>query len=389
MTERILFVDDDSNILSAYQRQLRKEFHIETAEGGELGLAAIDKGTQYAVIVADMKMPGMDGVQFLQKVRKRTPDSVRIMLTGNADQQTAIEAINQGSIFRFLTKPCPHDILEKTLTAGIEQYRLITAEKDLLERTLKGSIKVLTDVLSLVNPTAFGCASRVQRLIHTLSAELKVKNSWKIEIAAMLSQLGCITISEDILTKRYNGGNLTEQELQAFNTHPQIASSLISSIPRMEDVAEIIAYQQKCFDGSGIPLNNKCGEEIPLGARMLKLIIDFDSLIATGMDDAHAFEVIRKRFGWYDETIVKALKNNITVESNYNIRFVNAHELAKNMIFAEDIKGSSGSILVTKGQDVTPLLRLRLIGLVQNKDIQEPIKVFVPVKSNEAPEIKL
>lgn len=178
MTEKILCVDDEPNVLNAYQRALRKEFQIETAVGGAPGLAAIDSQGPYAVIVTDMQMPGMDGIQFLAQVKEKSPDSIRIMLTGNADQHTAIEAVNEGNIFRFLTKPCPPEVLAKTLKAGLQQYRLVMVEKELLEKTLRSSIQVLTDILSLVNPTAFSRASRVQRLVCALAAKLQIEQAW-------------------------------------------------------------------------------------------------------------------------------------------------------------------------------------------------------------------
>jgi DNA-binding NtrC family response regulator len=128
-------VDHEENILLAYQRQLRKEFQIETALGGGPAPEAIAQRGPYAVIVSDMRMPGMDGVQFLSKVKERAPDSVRMMLTGNNDLQTAMQAVNEGNSFRFLTKPCTPETLAKALEAGLEQYRLITAERELLEKT--------------------------------------------------------------------------------------------------------------------------------------------------------------------------------------------------------------------------------------------------------------
>ena len=106
MTTRVLCVDDDSNILLGYQRALRKQFQIEVALGGAEGLAAVRNRGPYAVIVADMRMPDMNGVELLAQVREIAPDTVRMMLTGNADQQTALVAVNQGHIFRFMTKPC-------------------------------------------------------------------------------------------------------------------------------------------------------------------------------------------------------------------------------------------------------------------------------------------
>ena len=118
----------------------------------------VEQKGPYAVVVSDMRMPGMDGIQVLTSIKGRWPDTVRVMLTGNADMQTAINAINEGSIFRFLNKPCSKEAMGKTLTAALVQFRLVTAEKVLLEQTLTGAVQVLTEVLSLVNPAAFSCA---------------------------------------------------------------------------------------------------------------------------------------------------------------------------------------------------------------------------------------
>jgi response regulator RpfG family c-di-GMP phosphodiesterase len=234
MLEKILCVDDEPNILQAYERALRKDFHIETAADGELALELIKSGGPYAVIVSDMRMPGMDGVQLLASARALAPETVRIMLTGNADQHTASEAVNEGHIFRFLNKPCTPETLKTSLLAGIQQYHLIRAEKDLLEKTLIGSLQMVTDILSMVNPTAFGRASRVRRLVKQLSAILKAEDAWQIEIAAMLSQIGCVTVPEETLTRAYEGKYLTTDELQMIENSPKVGHDLISRIPRLE-----------------------------------------------------------------------------------------------------------------------------------------------------------
>src|ERR1039457_2934499 len=156
MSTKILFVDDDANILAGHQRTLRKDFTLDVALGGEQGLVMILTKGPYAVIVADMQMPGMNGIEFLMKAETKAPDTVRMMLTGNADQKTSVDAVNRGHVFRFLTKPCEPETLMQTLNAGLKQYRLITAERELLEKTLHGSIKVLADVLSLIDPLSFG-----------------------------------------------------------------------------------------------------------------------------------------------------------------------------------------------------------------------------------------
>jgi len=132
MKEKILFVDDDPEILECYKRTLQKTFEIDTANGGEEGLKLIAERGPYAVVVADMEMPGMSGSAFLARVREQTPETVRMMLTGHTDIQTATTAVNQGHIFRFLTKPCPLDVILAALQAGINEYRQTITKRDVI-----------------------------------------------------------------------------------------------------------------------------------------------------------------------------------------------------------------------------------------------------------------
>ena len=138
-------------------------FAIDTATSGSDALARLSEGGPYAVVISDMRMPGMDGAQLLSRVHKISPNTVHVMLTGNADLDTAIVAVNDGAIFRFLTKPCEVDLLKRAITTYLVQYRLIVAEKELLENTLMGSIKMLTDILCIANPPAFSRALRIRR----------------------------------------------------------------------------------------------------------------------------------------------------------------------------------------------------------------------------------
>jgi ActR/RegA family two-component response regulator len=240
MPETILLVDDDANLLAGFRRSLGREFPLDIANGGHEALKMTTERGPYAVVVSDMRMPIMDGLQFLSKIRAQWPDTIRIMLTGNADMGTAINAINEGSIFRFLTKPCGHDVMAKTLTAAVVQYRLVTAEKQLLEQTLSGSIQVLTDVLSLINPAAFSRAERTRRYIHHIVAEMSLANPWQYEVAAMLSQLGCVTLSPETIDAVYRGEPLSPDEQAQYDAHPSVAAELLSKIPRLEPIAWMI-----------------------------------------------------------------------------------------------------------------------------------------------------
>ena len=344
MNSRILCVDDDASTLDAYQRGLRRQFQIKTALGAEQALEALASQGPYAVIVSDMQMPGMDGIQLLAAVRQRAPDTVRMMLTGVADLETAIGAVNEGSIFRFLTKPCPAKALATALEDGLEQYRLITAERELLENTLRGSIKVMSDILSLANPTAFGHAARAQHLVRELSQTLECTSLWEFEIAAMLSQIGCVTVPPDTLDCAYHGRRLSTHEMRMLEAHPSVGGDLVAKIPRLKGVAEIIAYQKKHFDGSGIPSDSVTGRDIPFGARILKVALDYDELKRSGLDDLQVMATLRDRSGWYDPDVVKALQPTIDFEEAFETREVGLKDLRTNMTFAQDLKSDNGTI---------------------------------------------
>jgi len=124
MSERILLVDDEENILEALGRMLRRSFEIRTATSGMEGLRILNTEPPFAAVVADQMMPGMDGAEFLAQVHAQFPDTVRIMLSGMRDFETSIRAVNEGHVFRFLTKPFPASSLQDVLEMAVEQYRL-------------------------------------------------------------------------------------------------------------------------------------------------------------------------------------------------------------------------------------------------------------------------
>jgi len=376
---KVLCVDDEPNVLAAFQRQLRREFALDTAEGGAAGLKALAASGPYAVVVSDLRMPGMDGIEFLSRVRQAAPDTVRIMLTGNADLSTAIDAVNEGAIFRFLTKPCPMDTLVTTIRAGAAQYRLVTAERELLEKTLTGSIKVLTDVLSLANPAAFGRAARVRRIVYSVAEAMGLADAWLYGIAAMLSQVGCVSLPEVILHKLNSGQPMDAEEQRLFEEHPGIGSELLANIPRLEPVAKIVAYQEKNYDGTGVPADDVKGDEIPLGARVLHAALHYDALLSAGKSSTAAVAAMQRRSGHYDPAIVSALAEVAGAESSWEERLVSAWDLAAGMSLLDDVTTPTGALVVCRGQEVTPSIRARLISLVRRAAVREPFRVLAPV----------
>jgi len=386
MNERILCVDDEPCVLQAYQRALHKQFVIEGALGGEEALRAIAMKGPYAVVVADMRMPGMNGIELLSKVGEMAPDTVRMMLTGNADQYTAQDAVNEGHIFRFMTKPCPPDIFAKALEAGIAQYRLITAEHTLLSQTLIGSIKVMTDVLGMVNPAAFGRSSRVLRMVRQLCREMGLRRAWLIEIAAMLSQIGCVAIPEKTLSKVFKGQKLTLAEEKTFLSHPQTARELLCHVPRLEEVVEIIVHQNDLYQNAeDVPHDSPAGNVV-LGANILKIAIDWDTLISSGISNELAMAKIDDRTDWYHRDVLAALHIVMKSAEAQVVRQVHLKALFDGAVLADDVYSISGTLLCAKGQEVTPSMRMRLRNYYINVGIQMPIKIFAPIEGETVPE---
>ena len=253
MPEKILMVDDESSVLVGYQRIFHHEFQIDTAPAGRRPWLALKATGPYAVVVSDMRMPEMDGASLLAKVKLLAPETVRIMLTGNSDIQSAVSAVNEGNIFRFLTKPCNKEALAKALTAGLVQYRLLTVEKDLLENTLQGCIQVLTEMLALVNPAAFGRAQRIRRYMHQVAERMDLESPWRFEVAAMMSQLGCVTLHPETIEAVHAGRPLPPDEQARFDAHPGVAHDLLAKIPRLEPMAWMIAHQNRLRAGRRRP----------------------------------------------------------------------------------------------------------------------------------------
>jgi response regulator RpfG family c-di-GMP phosphodiesterase len=302
-------VDDVPAVLGGYKRILYPEFEVDIAESAAKAFAAIEAKGPYAVVVSDMRMPVMNGAEFLGKVRQTTPDTVRMLLSGFTDLKDAIQAVNQGNIFRFLTKPCEPDVLAGAINAGIEQFRLITSERELLEETLMGSIKVLTDVLSAASPEAFGRSLRINHYVRHIMAKVKQPPSrWCIEAAATLSQLGCITLESELVQRVYGGAKLTEEEQAKFDAHPQAAMELLRKIPGLEAVSWIICQQLKPdISESEASFPGFSAAELLRSAKIVKLALAFELLRERFPAKGAALARLRDRSKQFEPGMIDAL----------------------------------------------------------------------------------
>jgi len=392
MAERVLLIDDDPNVLSGLKRQLRNSFDVTTANGGAEAVETVKTSAPFAVVVSDMRMPGIDGVETLEKIRKIAPETVRTMLTGNADQQTAIDAINKGNIFRFFNKPCPKDVMEEGLIAAVRQYKLVTAEKNLLEQTLAGSVKVLTDVLALSDPELFQQSARIREWAKKIKPKLSLEYSWHLDLAAMLAPIGRVAVPKETLNKEKKGEALSTAEQQLIARVPEISRDLISNIPRLKDVAEIIYYQDKNFDGSGFPVRAIGeestileGESIPQISRLLKILNVLAQVSKTAMPAKAEFDFIEKSSGMYDPDLLKLVRR-VLDDQNTGEEASELLEIGINLIRAGDIlqadlKNCDNQLLLAVDYEITDaqVRRLReLANLGQIKGSATVLRISKP-----------
>ncbi len=351
MTEKVLFVDDEPAVLDGYRRLLGRELSMDTAVGGALGLAAIADSGPYGIVVSDMRMPQMDGPRFLARVRDVAPATVRIALTGYADIDTAIAAVNEGNIFRFLTKPCSRENLLKAINSGLEQHRLILAEKELLEGTLRGSVAIMSEMLSFSNPAAFGRAMRLRRFMQHAGSKLRLQSSWQLEIAAMLSQLGCVTLNQDLVNAAYGGERLSPEDRAKFDAHPTIAGQMLSHIPRMEAVAQMVAFQNVTTPAIKAA-NADQRKEIEVGIQLLRMGLEYDALVNRGSTSADACRRVRAAMKGIDETVLAVL-DDLEMAMPLCTRECSIRELAVGMILDQNVHTNTGLLVVAKGQELS------------------------------------
>ncbi|MBI5324320.1 MAG: response regulator [Ignavibacteriae bacterium] len=377
MNKRILLVDDDYDVLSAYKRNLRRDFEITTANNGIEGIERMRDAEPFAVVVSDFNMPKMNGIEFLKLARKAVPDTVRVMLTGFADLETATVAVNQGNVFRFLTKPVNAEAFISSLNDCCAQYQLITSEKELLDKTLKGSIKILIDILSFTNPSIFNLSSRYRTMSKKIGEALGIRKLWEVEIAALLSQIGIITIPPEILEKKSRGETFSPEEESIYRTQSENSRNLLKNIPRLEEVANAIQYQDKNYNEFFVENKVVNEEEFPIISRILKAAIDFENSIQKGLNQPDSLRFMKVSSHKYDPQILDALERVITgVRIERVMKQIRLKDLRISMIIAEDIKDDKGNILLRKGYEITDVLLLRLMNASKVRSIIEPIFIF-------------
>jgi response regulator RpfG family c-di-GMP phosphodiesterase len=379
MASRVLFVDDESRLLEGIARTLRGSFDIHTATSGEEGLNVLQSSGPFAVVVSDMGMPKMNGAQFLGKARDLCPQTVRIVLSGQSDMVQTIAAVNEGNIFRFLSKPCSTQDLLAAVRMGVEQHRLITAERELLEQTLGGAMNLLVDILNIVSPAAYGRARRLHGYVLALVSALKLGEHWQWPLAALVSPIGCILLRPDTLYKVEAGQALTMDERRLFESHPKMAGKMLETIPRLEEVAAIVAGQNSQLSEPEVRGELGQRDVRSAGKILLRAAVELDRYVLEERNSGGATATALGANTGLPTSVIDAMREICATAPQYGVRMVRLRDLTAGMVLVEALITSRGVCLVPANMEITPTLLLRLCGIDTDLEVKEPFQVRAPL----------
>ncbi len=390
----LLFVDDEPNILSALQRLFRPlGYRIFTAGGGAQGLEVLAR-EKVDLVVSDMRMPQMDGADFLARVAERWPDTVRILLTGYADLSSAVSAINQGGIYRYLSKPWEDNDIKLTVQHALEKMQLralverqntelkelntglearvrarteevrqvlgqLQISHDELKKAYAVSVKVFAGLIELRQQHMAGHASRVAEHAQALVPVLRLgeNETQQLHFAALLHDIGKIGLPDRLLTTPFE--QLTAADRKLFETHPVVGQTALMPLENLQEAARFIRSHREYLDGSGYP-DRLRGEDIPLASRILCAVTDYDAqmhglLSGRRLSAKEAGEWLTIHKGKrYDPLVVEAFVGVLGRAPPAADRQLTSAQLQPGMVLSRDLRNTRGLLLLGAGRQIGP-----------------------------------
>lgn len=421
----ILLVDDEPNILTSLKRLLRPMgLTVWTAENGTAGLEIFAR-EKIDIVISDMRMPEMSGVQFLQRVRERNPEAIRILLTGYADVSSTIDAINKGEIYRYISKPWDdrevlmiiHQVMDtkrlkeekhrleelvqqqneelKQLNNGLEQKvqeRTQALQKAMsslekahfdLKKNFFTSIKVFSNLIEMREGGMAGHARRVADLSRSLALHIKLSEgeAQDVFLAALLHNIGKIGLSDTILKKPYV--TLSPAECDQVHKHPIKGQTVLMALDQLSDAAVLIRHHRERFDGQGYP-DGLVGLAIPTGARIISIASDYDALLSATLN-GHKYnqeealnELCQSAAKRYDPLLLKKFIEMLGLSVAKPVekdRKVLSEELEPGMVLSRDLVTRDGALLLAKDFVIEP----RIIKQIRHYEAVEDqlLQIFI------------
>jgi CheY-like chemotaxis protein len=378
MNTKILCVDDEESILKGFQLNLRNKFELHLASDGQEGLELFQKEGDFAVVLSDMRMPRMNGAEMLSRIKQIDDEVVTVLLTGHTDFESAMSAVNDGNVFRMLSKPCPPELLRKVLQDATVQHDLITSKRILLDKTLRGAVDALAQSLATAQPLFFGRAQRVRRLANGLAEELNLKDSWRVGVAAVFSQLAYLSIPQHLSESVYHRKNLNSETKLMVRELPDETLKIVDLIPGLEDIREILQRTDiqpkfELEDGSGVRT----------AASILRVGLDYDYYQEVGHQDSLIVKTLESREETYDPQVVAALANFLNADADsYSMEEIDTRKLEEGMRLNQDLLLDGSMLIASSGADIDrSLLKIirNYISCYSQFPFPKKINVLIPV----------
>jgi FixJ family two-component response regulator len=365
----LLLVDDDDAVLDTLSIQLGRDHRLLMAGNAEAALKLLAVNENVAAVVSDVRMPGMDGITLLGKIQADYPDVIRILHSGHGDMKTVIAAINSGGVYRYLAKPASRTDIMDAIKGAVTRHDHAMAERKMVDTTLKTSVQALFGILELSSPLGFARAGRIRKLVSELTSALELDGLWEIEVAAMASQIGAVSVPAEVMRKLTEGDNLTPDEQKAVNGMPGMVLPLIKDIPMIEDVVSTV--------------RGLAGEKPPAGGwsplvegaiSVVRTAIEYDTASARSSSPAMAVNALT-RAGNCAPHVLAALRQVKGVESpsSGSTHAYAVADLQVGMRLAQDVTATNGLVLIGSGTVVTEAMLDRLVNFSRVVGLIEPV----------------
>jgi CheY-like chemotaxis protein len=378
MNKKILCVDDEDAILRGFKLNLSRNFDLHLASDGQEGLEVFQREGGFSVVLSDMRMPRMNGAQMLAEIKKINPEVVTVLLTGYTDFESAMAAVNEGNVFRMLSKPCPPQTLIKVLNDAVAQHDLVVGKRILLDQTLRGAVDALAQSLATTQPLFFGRAQRVRRMSNAIADQVKMPDPWRVDVASVFSQLAYLSLPAHVSESVYHRKDLKSEVKALLNELPEETLKIVDLIPGLEDVREILQLMDvqpkfKPEDGSGIRT----------GASILRVAIDYDYYQEQGHENSLIVRTLESRAETYDQMIVQALGEILNAsQNNFSLDELSPRDLKEGMRLKDDLYLQENLLIASAGADIDrQLLKVvrNYISCYSEFPFPRKIKVLIPV----------
>ena len=347
---KVLFVDDQAEVLDDLRVIVAEVCQPYTALNAEEGLKVFESDGPFTVVASDQNLPGINGSEFLAMVNRRDPFCSTMLMTGHADYHDAMRAVNNGHVFRLLDKPYAEQDLLDAIQAGTRQRELIQSEQVLLQETLVGAVNALTETLATVKPLFFGRAQRVKRMAGEVARYLNYPHVWRVETAAVFSQMASITLPEEEAENVFLRKQLRPQIVELVKKFPEVITHLLGHIPRLGNVREIL----DCLLVSSAPYQTPDKENTYKAYQILDAALEYDYLEVEGHDSEVILATLKGGHKEFDSQVIEAMSQLLhKSRTRYLVNELPLDDLRVGMRLAEDLKLETEMLVAPKGTDIS------------------------------------